>query len=230
MRHLIETFLDSIGNRFPMKELPAGEFSEAKVSIMRFRIRHWDAGLLGNVSYMCTDGLMKMESLIINPTRIDMPLLSMDTILAMGRLSVYAEIYDTTVNGFDQKGCQAAKDSLSGYSEVQAKPHWYDGIKLPCSMAKKVRTTDSESMGKGLERFLEAYVSSAVTASEITDPTVLAEKTKRCNAYVDGLLANGGPSTDVFLKKYGKERTAQLYHDVLFGKAYCGVHRRPDMI
>ncbi len=219
MKHFVESFLDVIGRDFPMKELPPGEFSEAKVSIMKFHIRHWDAGLLGNVSYMCTDGLMKMESLIINPTRIDMPLLSMDTILAMGNFSVYSEIYDTSVKGFDQKLCQAAKDSISAYPDVEAKPHWYDDIRLKCSIAKKAKKADFDALSKGLGRFLDAYLASARKASEITDPAILAEKAKRCNAYVDGLLDNGGPSTDAFLKKYGKERTAQLYHDVLFGKA-----------
>jgi len=219
MSHFVESFIEAIGRRFPMEELPTGEFSEAKVSILKFHIRHFDAGLLGNVSYMYTDGLMKMESLIINPSRIDMPLLSMDTILAMGKFSVYSEIYDTSVNGFDQKGCQAVKESLSSYPDVEAKPHWYDNIRLSCSIAKKARKSDFDNLTKGLGSYLQAYLSLAVKAPEIKDPTVLEKKAKRCNAYVEGLLNNGGPSTDAFLKKYGKERTAKLYYDVLFGKA-----------
>ncbi len=218
MSKMVESFLDEIGRRFPMKEIPCGEFSEAKVSIMKFHIRHWDAGLLGNVSYMCTDGLMKMESLIINPLRIDLPLLSMDTILAMGKFSVYSEIYDTSVNGFDQSGCQAAKDSLSSYQDKESKPHWYDGIRLGCSIAKGAKKNDANAMGQAVKAFLDAYLDLAVKASEITDPVILKEKAKRSNAYVDGLLTNGGPSTDAFLKKYGKEKTAQLYYEVLFGR------------
>ncbi len=219
MKHCVEPLLEEIGKTFPMKELPAGEFSDAKVSILRFHIRHWDAGLLGNVSYMYADGLMKMESLIINPTRIDLPLLSMDTILAMGNLTVISEIYDTSVNGFDQKGCQAARDSLSSYPDRPTEPRWYDSIKMPCSIGKKAKKKDADSFSKALKSFLDSYLEIAGRASEIADPAILAEKAKRSNAYIDGLLVNGGASTDAFLKKYGKERTAQLFNDVLFGRA-----------
>ena len=39
----------------------------------------------------------------------------------------------------------------------------------------------------------------------------------RSAAYVDGLLTNGGPSTDVFKKKLGADATAKLFKEVLFG-------------
>lgn len=35
--------------------------------------------------------------------------------------------------------------------------------------------------------------------------------------YAEGLLANGGPSTDVFKKQFGDEKTAELFRKVLFG-------------
>ncbi len=219
MNHIGETFLYDIDRVFPLKEIPAGEFSKASVSILKFHIKHFDAGLLGNVSYMYSNGLMKMESLIVNPLRIDMPLLSMDTILAMGNFSVYSEIYDTTVNGFDQNGCQKVKASLSAYPDVEAKPHWYDNIRLACSIAKKAKKADLEPLVKGLRSYLLVYLALAEKALVIKDPKILANKGRRCNAYVEGLLKNGGPSTDAFLKKYGKERTAKLYYEVLFGRA-----------
>ena len=34
-----------------------------------------------------------------------------------------------------------------------------------------------------------------------------------------GLLKNGGPSTNVFLKLFGEEKTADLFRNVLFGTA-----------
>ena len=35
--------------------------------------------------------------------------------------------------------------------------------------------------------------------------------------YVNGLLENGGPSTDVFKKSLGEDKTARLFKNVLFG-------------
>ena len=187
MKDLIEV----IESSFRLKELCSGEFSSLKVGPMKFSIRHWDGGLLGNVSYMVASGmmgLMKMETLIINPTEADLPLLSMDTVLAMGKLTTIAEIYNTTVNGFDEKACLEVKDSISSYPDRPVAENWYDNIKLGCSWGKK------------------------------TGKKTLAEKKKRSDAYVNGLLEHGGPSTDVFVKNLGREKTAKLFHEILFDK------------
>lgn len=37
-----------------------------------------------------------------------------------------------------------------------------------------------------------------------------------CGVYVEGLLKNGGPSTDVFKKGIGEEKTAELFRKILF--------------
>ena len=42
-------------------------------------------------------------------------------------------------------------------------------------------------------------------------------KRAKTNAYVNGLLEHGGPSTDVFKQVLGAEKTAELFHKVLFG-------------
>ena len=43
------------------------------------------------------------------------------------------------------------------------------------------------------------------------------KKREKTNAYVEGLLRNGGPSTDVFKKALGEQKTAELFKTVLFG-------------
>ena len=43
------------------------------------------------------------------------------------------------------------------------------------------------------------------------------ERLLKADAYRDGLLDNGGPATDAFLKVWGKEKTAELFQKVLFG-------------
>ena len=60
--------------------------------------------------------------------------------------------------------------------------------------------------------YTEAYL--ALPAKPVTDEAAKREKT---NAYVEGLLKNGGPSTDVFKKALGEEKTAELFRSVLFG-------------
>ena len=41
-------------------------------------------------------------------------------------------------------------------------------------------------------------------------------KREKASVYVEGLLKNGGPSTDVFKKGLGEEKTAELFRKVLF--------------
>ena len=46
------------------------------------------------------------------------------------------------------------------------------------------------------------------------DETLKKEKARQ---YTEGLLLNGGPSTDVFRKKKGQEFTEKFFREVLFG-------------
>ena len=209
-----------IQKSFRLEEKPAGEFSSLKVGPMKFSTRHWDGGLLGNVSFMEAKGmmgLMRMETLVINPVRIDMPLLSLDLVVAMGKVTMIAELYDTTIGGFDQKSMIKVKESLSSLSDRPAAKAWYDDIRLGCSVGKQGKKNDLEAVEKGFSDFIGAYLEAAAGCREITEKTELEKKRACANAYTDGLLEHGGPSTDVFVKKLGREKTAEFFHKVLFG-------------
>lgn len=204
---------------FPLKEQSTVEFSNLRVGPMKFSIEHWDGGVLGNVSYMAASGmmgLMKMETLIVNPVKADLPLLSLDTVLAMGKLTVIAEVYDTTLNGFDEKPCLEVKQSLESHPDRPEVHNWYDDIKLSCSWGKKTGKKALEALEKGLADYVNAYLSVAKNLPELP-AELLAAKRKKADAYINGLLEHGGPSTDVFVKNLGREKTEKLFHEVLFG-------------
>ena len=215
----MKQIIDLIRKSFELKEQSVGEFSALKIGPMKFSIEHWDGGLLGNISFMSGSammGLMKMETLIINPVKADLPLMSLDTVLAMGKLTVIAEIYDTTLGGFDQKACQTVKASLSSHPDRPVTPNWYDDIKLPCSWGKKTGKKALLTLEKGLAEYMQAYLSVAEKAPELS-AGLLEQKRQKTDAYVTGLLEHGGPSTDVFVKHLGNEKTEKLFHEVLFG-------------
>ena len=44
-----------------------------------------------------------------------------------------------------------------------------------------------------------------------------AKKQEKASVYVEGLLEKGGPSTDVFKKALGDEKTGLLFRKYLFG-------------
>ena len=90
--------------------------------------------------------------------------------------------------------------------------HWYDSIKLPESISKKGKKTDKDDMDALAAEHFSAYLNAP--AKKVAN----IEKKKELSAkYVEGLLSEGGPSTDVFKKGLGEEKTAKLFKTVLFG-------------
>ena len=84
---LIDKLLAAVEAVYPFEKLEVGEFAAAKAGPMRFSISAYDAKGLGRVSVIQARGLcglMKMDSLVIDPFDRDAPLFSYDRILAFG--------------------------------------------------------------------------------------------------------------------------------------------------
>lgn len=212
---MIERMLQAIGKAFPMTELDAGEYAKQKVSGMHFRIRRFHAEGLGSVSAMTASGffgLMKMDTLIITPTAVDMPLYSYDRVHAMGNDTLIFELYDTLLNKTDLTALAAAKEQAESLPDHDLGEHWYDSIKLPVSLSKKGKKVHTVAFDVAAMEYLNAFLQTAKTAA----PCEAAAKREKASVYVEGLLKNGGPSTDVFKKGIGEEKTADLFRRVLF--------------
>ncbi len=211
---MTEQLLTMIGERFPLKETDVGGFAAIKANGMKFAVRAYEAEGLGHVSVMTAKGmfgLMKMDTLIMNPKEIDLPLYSYDRILAMGNDTLIVELYDTTVEPLDTEGLKAVNEQYKDLPERDPGTHWYDGIKFKESISKKGKKL-SDKLDAYTNAYTEAYLS--LPAKPVTDA---AAKREKANAYVEGLLKNGGPSTDVFKKALGEQKTAELFRKVLFG-------------
>ncbi len=209
---MIENLISTVRERYGLEERDAGEFSEMKVSGMKFNIRSYTAAGLGRVSLMTAKGffgLMKMESLIIVPLLKDMPLFSYDYVNAAGNETVICELYDTLLSPFDASEIENVKKKYASVPDGDAGKHWYDDMKLPQSIYKKDR---KNALFSSLSYdYLRAYLDSP--AAVVTEMNAKREKTE---TYVNGLISHGGPSTDVFKKKIGEEKTALLFRTVLF--------------
>ena len=206
-----------IGEKHALTEIDCGEFAKMKVSGMNFSISAYKAEGLGHVSVMTASGmlgLMKMDTLIINPTELDLPLYSYDRIFAMGNDTLITELYDTTLGEFSEKELLQilATEEYKTIPERDPGEHWYDSIKLSCSISKKGKKAETEVINSLTEKHFEAYLSSPATV--VTNKETKQEKTR---LYVDGLIEKGGPSTDVFKKAIGEEKTKKLFENILFG-------------
>ena len=212
---MTDKLLERVREKYTLTELPVGDMSRIKANGMTFNIQAYFAEGLGHVSVMRASGffgLMRMDTLIINPSAVDLPLYSYDRILAMGNDTLIVELYDTTLSRFDESALLSAKNSCPEVAERDPGEHWYDSIKLPSSISKKGKKAATPHLDKLTEAHFDAYLGSPCESVKDSDG-----KMEKAKAYVDGLLTRGGPSTDVFKKALGEERTKALFYNVLFG-------------
>lgn len=215
--NVMQKMLDKVNRDFPLTEKSAGEFANVKAKGMKFQIKQYEAKGLGNVSVMEAKGffgLMQMDTLIINPLKKDLPLFSYDRILAMGNDTLIIELYDTLLEKQDFSELSLWKEENKNLPEHSLGEHWYDSIKLAESAAKKGKKEHSSAFDKFTDVYFEKYLSSKAAKISVSD---IKAKTEKASVYVEGLLSNGGPSTDVFKKEFGEPKTAKLFRKVLFG-------------
>ena len=211
----MEQLLKILKNKYPLKEQPVDPYQVVKASCMRFAIQAYEAEGLGHVSVMHADGffgLMKMDSLIINPTEKDLPLYSYDRIFAMGNDTLIVEVYDTLIEPSDFSSVETVKKAYSDLPDNVLGPHWYDSIKLPISVSKKGKKNLSPRFEELAKEHLIAFLN--IEPDHGCDASAKREK---ASVYVEGLLKNGGPSTNVFLKALGQEKTEFVFRSILFG-------------
>lgn len=212
---MTDVLLGRIAARHPLTALDAGEFATLGASGMKFTVQAYHAKGLGHVSIMRAKGffgLMRMDTLMIVPEDKDLPLYSYDRIYAAGNDTLIVELYDTLVSPLDLGALQEVLARRTYLAQRDPKEHWYDSIKLAGSISKKGKHAQTPELDALTYEHFEAYLNAP--AADTADK---AQKRARSAAYVDGLLTNGGPSTDVFKKKLGADATAKLFREVLFG-------------
>ena len=214
---MTDRLLTLINEKYPITEIDCGEFAEMKIKGMKFKISAYKAEGLGHVSVMRASGmmgLMKMDTLIINPTEIDLPLYSYDRIFALGNDTLIIELYDTLVGKYSESGMLEvkAREKYSTIPERDPGEHWYDSIKLQSSISNKGKKKHLKLMNELTEKHFAAYFAGGNT------PVADGEaKRDKAGIYVNGLIEKGGPSTDVFKGAIGEKKTRELFESVLFG-------------
>lgn len=213
---MIQKMLRAITAQYHLNGITTGQFGKMKVNGMNFDVWAFHAEGLGHVSAMRASGffgLMQMDTLIINPTEKDMPLFSYDRVHALGNDTLIYELYDTILDRAELNRVEDVKEKFRHLPEHDLGEHWYNPIKLAISLSKKGKKSQSTAFDQCAMEYLEAFLADAQEAP-YCDP---AGKKEKASVYVEGLLEKGGPSTDVFKKGLGPERTAQLFRKILFG-------------
>lgn len=206
---------DIINNKYPLTCCDSSAYDGTKIKGITFDIKAYHATGLGHISTMSAKGLfglMKMDTLIVSPIDLDLPIFSYDRFVVMGKDTLIIEGYDTMVESTNFDSLMKIKEHYSTLPSRDPGQHWYDDIKLNESISFKGKKEFSQTFDQLTEEYIRTFVD--LDAPVVKD---YASKKDKSLLYINGLLENGGPSTDIFSKAIGKERTADLFHTVLFG-------------
>ncbi len=207
---------------FNVVEKDPGEYKTVKGGMMKAECKQYYIEGLGNMAFQNATamfGLMKMDMMCITPIERDLPLFSYDIINAMGNYTLIIEMYDVmlengTFMASDLPEFLEIKDKYKDLPDDDRGEHWYDSIKLTSSVSKKGKKKALEAQ---CDELYAAYLEKYFKMAKEMSPCNADEKREKSHSYVDGLLSNGGPSTDQFIKLIGKEKTEEYFTKVIFG-------------
>ena len=215
-KNMLEDKLKQLDQLYPLKEIDTKEYGNFRMNGMDFEVRAYDCFAMGRVSTMkgrSAAGIMEISTMIINPFEIDVPLFSYDLMKVMGNYTLFLEQYNTLVDAERKEKPFIDLSKKYGYlNDYPAKTNWYDSIRLS-SFCKKGKKKDLDDFDRLFDEYYSLYLELCADAL-ICDEEAKREK---ANYYRDGLIENGGPATDIFVKKWGKEKTQEFFKEVLFG-------------
>lgn len=221
MNKSVDTYLAVVGKYYTLTEVDCGEYKDLKLfGIMKFNVKQYDVEGVGNLAVMTTNiGVMQMATVVLTPTERDMPLVSMDYMYMLGNRTAYLEIYDLVLEQDDDYAALltelgAVREEYSNIETVTPSEAWYDSLKTE-GFYKKGTKADDEALIEMLEKGLDKVMAYGQTLPELNDEEH-ASKAALQKTYSDGLIDNGGISTDIFVKALGTDDTRKFFDSVLF--------------
>lgn len=210
----LSSLLDRMEKEYALVPRELGQYAEIKKNGMHFHINAYEIPGVGRMSAIRMSamlGLMKMETVVISPLTKDAPLFSFDDILAMGNDTLLLELYDTQLSPVSVDALTAVKEKYAALPDNDLGQHWYDHLKMQPSLSKKgkKKAVDFEPL---FDEFFAAYLELLRSAP----PCDREAKQAKVREYAQGLLTNGGPSTDQFKKLIGADATAELFLKYVF--------------
>lgn len=118
------------------------------------------------------------------------------------------EVYDTC------KTKPSYEELLKIKKEFIAYPHYEPASSDDIKMDESFSVYSKH--GNQIVLLLKDYFTKIASIIKEADDIPDEEKREANKKYVDGLLKNGGTSTDMFLKKIGKEKTEELFRKYVF--------------
>lgn len=230
--HILETNRERINNRmvwgleflkkhYNLVELDTREFNCVVINGMEYHVSQYLIEGVGNLLVMtCVDGAaIQMDSFVITPYLKDLPLFSTDYIYVNEKRNFLNEFYNLTGNSSElytkyldifKTECALVEDM----TDMAIPECWYDDLR-PVYVAKNTTVENDDRIFELFQKNLEQFV-----AMEKESPTLSKEeydiKHEANKNYCNGLVDNGGVSTDVFKAVMGPEKTKEFFNTIFF--------------
>ena len=138
---------DIISSKYQLKEIDMGEYKTLNKKGMHFIFSCYELEGVGHISVFSMKamlGLMKMESIVINPFQKDAPLFSYDLIDVMGNRTLLTENYNTQLEDISLAKLVKVKEKYPMLQDGEAEHRWYDHLKMEGSLVKKGKKKQPE--------------------------------------------------------------------------------------
>lgn len=213
---MIKKMMEEIQSKYKCTSVDAGVFAKVVIDGANFQINAYDVEGLGRVSTVQMKrlvGLWEMQSLIINPLEVDMPIYYYNRHREKGNYIYRVEVFDTQL---DPVGMEDMAEVIEKYSSLPEDPQnerWYDYLKLQ-SAVKKVPKNKKESLSPMIWEHFECYMAMLDKAADCK----ATEKKKKVTVFVNELSKQSGIAiVEIFIANYGEKVAEKLCNEVLFG-------------
>lgn len=210
-----ETILNELKKRYTLEKRDMGDMKNIHKGMYNFDCEAYTVKDIGNLFFIemkALFSLMKMETTVLTPVNKDLSFCNFDIIKAMGNETHMFEMYRSAIKDTDLSAFNAIKEKYSDLENYETEKRWYDDCRLESSICKKGKKI-SEKAEAMLKECLDLYLE-LLDKAEDCDPETKKEKTKE---YVDRLLSEGGAAVDSMNKIIGKEKTAKLVREFMYG-------------
>ena len=214
---MIEKMMEAIQAKYKCKPVDAGVFAKVVIEGANFVIKAYDVEGLGRVATVSMKrliGLWEMQSLIITPYEVDMPIYYYNRHREKGSYIYRVEVFDTQMNAIDTAPFNEVIEKYANIPDVPQAERWYDDVKLPICLVKKVDKKNKADLEPVAWEHFKTYFDLLEKA-----PTCKkTEKKKKATKFVDVLCKQSGIAVvEIFIANYGEQITAKLCNEVLFG-------------
>lgn len=180
----------------------------------------WDVEGLGRLCAMhmiAPLGLMRMETLIIAPTAIDMPLMNLDWVAVFGKEMQMMELYNIQLNPWpeeDQEVFHLIKQRDADLADTeQDEERWYDDLLYDCSYHKRAGRHEAQRLLDASQDFLVAYADLCLQAV----PCDKNAKSEKVRVFAERLFAEGGPAVSMVTQLFGVDVARRLIIEHMYG-------------